>query len=148
MPIRESMSRKVSLAVVLLLLVPHAVSADPLVGKWRSDRELTLARLEADKVAPQHRRTILEEGEFGNAVVEFGNGKYSWALGEKKWRLPYRIRSIDGNYVEIEYFRTPAQTTPDRMRLFVTDKLLYVPIKEFGFYEVFTRVSPPASPTE
>jgi len=134
--------------ILMSLLSASAVLANPLAGTWKSDRELTLQRLDVDNVAPQHRKTIIEEADLGNAVVEFSDEEYTWTLGEKHVRLPYKVLSIEGHYVEIEYFRTPAATKPTRMRLFVTGDLLYTPIGELNFYEVFRRVSPPADAPE
>jgi hypothetical protein len=134
--------RRVSLLLALLFAV--SAQANPLLGAWKSDRALTLQRLEADRVSPEHRKVITEEADLGNAVVEFHADEYVWTLGTLVRRLPYKIRSIEGGYVEIEYFRMRHETSPKRLRLFVSGDLLYTPIMEYGYYEVFRRV--PAKP--
>ena len=136
--------RLVSIALVMLAL-PAFAADDPLLGTWKSDRALTLARLETDGVRPEHQKVIREEGDLGNAIVSFRDGEYSWTLHEKSWRLPYRVRSVEAGYVEIEYFRSPIATTPKKMRVFVSGDLMYVPIPEFSFYEIFRRLPEPAS---
>lgn len=137
----------VALGIVSVFIATASAMANPLIGRWKSDRDLTVARLEAgtDKVPAPRVKTILEEGDFGNAIVDYADKEYSWSLGDQTRRLPYKVLSIDGNHVEIQYFRSAAQTTPDRMRLFVSDDLMYVPIREFGFYEVFRRLPSPAA---
>ena len=128
----------------LLLGLVFAVSAsgNPLLGAWKSDRALTLQRLDIDKVRPELRKFIVEKVDLGNAVVEYHANEYVWTLGKKVRRLPYKIVSIEGHYVEIQYFRHQSETTPTRMRLFVEGDLLYTPIHEGGFYEVFRRMTP------
>lgn len=138
---------RISCLLMLLIGLGLSAQANPLAGTWKSDRELTLERLAADNVPPEHRRIIIEEGDLGNAIVEFRGDEYVWTLGDQTRRLRYRILSVEGNHVEIEYFQHRAQTSPTRMRLFVTENLLYTPIREFNFYEVFRRVSHPASPS-
>ena len=135
-----------ALCLGLLLLVAAAPAlanpANPLLGSWKSDRQLTLDRL-SDKVRPDHRKEI-EAADLGNAVVEFRDKEYTWTLGSQTRRLPYRILEIRGKYVDIEYFQHPAQTSPSRMTLFVSGDLLYTPVREFNFYEVFKRLPVPA----
>jgi hypothetical protein len=135
------------LALALLAAPPSSAQTNPLLGAWKSDRELTLQRLAADNVPPEHRKEISEEVDLGNAIVEFHESEYVWLLGKQVRRLPYKIRSIEGNYVEIEYFIHRAATKPNRMRLFVSGDLLYTPIEELRFYEVFRRVRPTAAPS-
>lgn len=141
------MLARVAIILTSFLLAAPGL-ANPLVGTWKSDRELTLRRLAVDNVPPEHRKIIIEEADLGNAVIEFGNGEYTWTLGKKHVRLPYKILSVEGGYVEIEYFRTPTATKPTRMRLFVTADLLYTPIGELNFYEVFRRVPHSAAAPE
>jgi hypothetical protein len=95
-------------------------------------------------VRPEHRKVIVEEGDLGNAVVEFADTEYRWTLGDQSRRLPYRILGIRGGYVDIEYYPHKSQASPNRMTLFVAGDLLYTPVKEFSFYEVFRRIEPPA----
>jgi hypothetical protein len=132
---------------VLVLGLGLSAQANPLEGTWKSDRKLTLERLAADSVPPQHRKVIIEEADLGNAIVEFSGNEYVWTLGDQTRRLPYRIVSVEGHHVEIEYFQRRDQTNPTRMRLFVTGNLLYTPIRELDFYEVFRRVPRPAAPS-
>ena len=131
---------------LLVLLFAVSAQANPLLGAWKSDRKLTLERLAADNVRPEHVEEITEEADLGNAIVEFYEREYIWVLHKAVRRLPYKILSIEGNYVEIEYFTHSAATKPRRMRLFVSGDLLYTPIEELRFYEVFRRVRPTAAP--
>ena len=137
---------RIAMTILLALLCSGAVHANPLAGTWKSDRELTLARLAVDKVPERHRKTIIEEADLGNAVIVFRANDYVWTLGDKERTLPYRILSVEGSFVEMEYFQHRAQTSPRTKRLYVTPELLYLPIGEFNFYEVFRRVDVPASP--
>ena len=133
---------RVVVGLALGLLFAVSVSANPLLGAWKSDRALTLQRLDIDKVTPEARKFTIEKVDLGNAVVEYHANEYVWTLGKTVRRLPYKIISIEGHYVEIQYFRHESETTPTRMRLFVEGDLLYTPIYEGGFYEVFRRVPP------
>ncbi|MDJ0850145.1 MAG: hypothetical protein QNK04_17370 [Myxococcota bacterium] len=143
------------LAVAILALLSASVGAaepppapNPLLGSWKSDRELTLERLEVDRLPPERKEEVRTEGNFGEALVEFHADEYVWTLGSQRRRLPYRILAVEGGYVEIEYFRHRVETRPTRMRLFVAGDFLYTPIAGYGFYEVFRRVRPAAKAPE
>ena len=43
---------------LLVLLFAVSAQANPLLGAWKSDRALTLQRLEADHVSPKLRKEI------------------------------------------------------------------------------------------
>ena len=138
--------------VMLLVLVWSGAAAaepparpNPLLGSWKSDRELTLQRLEVDRLTAERREEIRTQGTFGEAVVEFFADEYVWEMGERRRRLPYKIVAIEGGYVEIEYYRHRVETRPTRMRVFVSGDLLYTPIAGYGFYEVFRRLPTPAN---
>jgi hypothetical protein len=57
--------------LLLGLLFAVSASANPLLGAWKSDRALTLQRLDIDKVRPEARKFVVEKVDLGNAVVEY-----------------------------------------------------------------------------
>lgn len=127
------------------LVVAATASANPLMGVWKSDRDLTL--LEVKKLAQltlEQRELLSTPDLFGQAVAIYGEREMELRLTEESMRLSYRVVATGSDFVEIEY-DDERVARPVRKRLLLHGGLLYVPIEDMGFHEIFRRIDAPAA---
>jgi hypothetical protein len=137
------LARLTLLAVLLLVSAP--ASANPLIGVWMSDRDLTL--LEMEKLATltlEQREGISKPDLFGQLVAIYGDREIELRLAEGSTRHSYRIVATGSDFVEIEFADEQA-VEPVRKRLLLQGGLLHVPVEDTGFHEVFRRIDAPAA---
>jgi hypothetical protein len=134
------------LAVLAVSLVVAATaSGNPLTGAWRSDRDLTLGELNKSSRLTLGQREFLSSPDlFGQLVTIYGDSEIELRLAEQSARLSYRIVATGSDFVDIEYGDRPSDA-PVRMRLLLHQGLLYVPVEDLGFHQVFRRVDAPAA---
>jgi len=131
--------------LAVLLVVAAAASANPLIGVWKSDLNLTLLEIERREAVALEQREVLSTPDlFGQLVAVYGDREIEFRLAERSTRLSYRIVATGSDFVEIEYDDEGADE-PVRMRLLLHGGLLYVPVEELGFHEVFRRIDVPAA---
>jgi len=128
------------------LVMAATASANPLMGVWKSDRDLTL--LEMKKLSPltlEQREVLSTPDLFGQAVAIYGDREIELRLTEGSTRLSYRVVATGSDFVEIEYDDEQV-AGPVRKRLLLHGGLLHVPVEDMGFHEVFRRIDVPAAP--
>jgi CBS domain-containing protein len=131
--------------LAVLLLVAATASANPLIGVWRSDRDLTLLEMEKLATLTLEQREVLSTPDlFGRLVAIYGDREIEFRLAEGSTRLSYRIVATGSDFVEIEYDDEQA-AEPVRKRLLLYGGLLHVPVEDKGFHEVFRRIDAPAA---
>ena len=128
------------------LVVAATASANPLIGVWKSDRDLTLLEVEKLATLTLEQRDVLSTPDlFGQAVAIYGDREIEFRLTEGSTRLSYRIVATGSDFVEIEY-DDEQDAEPVRKRLLLDGGLLHVPVEDMGFHEVFRRIDAPAAP--
>jgi len=128
------------------LVVAATASANPLIGVWKSDRDLTLLEQEKFATLTLEQREVLSTPDlFGQAVAIYGDREVEFHLTEGSMRLSYRIVATGSDFVEIEYDDEQG-AEPVRKRLLLQGGLLHVPVEEMGFHEIFRRIGAPAAP--
>ncbi len=128
------------------LVVAATASANPLIGVWKSDRDLTLLEVEKLSTLTLEQRDVLSTPDlFGRAVAIYGDREIEFRLTEGSTRLSYRIVATGSDFVEIEY-DDEQHAEPVRKRLLLHGGLLYVPVEDMGFHETFRRIDVPAAP--
>ena len=86
------------------LVVAATASANPLIGVWRSDRDLTLLEMEKLATLTLEQREVLSTPDlFGQLVAIYGDREIEFRLAEGSTRLSYRIVATGSDFVEIEY---------------------------------------------
>ncbi|MBW1683506.1 MAG: hypothetical protein JRS35_00435 [Deltaproteobacteria bacterium] len=128
------------------LVVAATASANPLIGVWKSDRDLTLLEVEKLATLTLEQRDVLSTPDlFGQAVAIYGDREIEFRLTEGSTRLSYRIVATGSDFVEIEY-DDEQDAEPVRKRLLLDGGLLHVPVEDMGFHEIFRRIDAPAAP--
>jgi hypothetical protein len=127
------------------LLVAATASANPLIGVWRSDRDLTLLEMEKFATLTLEQREVLSTPDlFGQLVAIYGDREIEFRLAERSTRLSYRIVATGSDFVDVEY-GDERSDEPVRMRLLLHGGLLHMPVEDLGFHEVFQRIDAPAA---
>ena len=128
------------------LVVAATASANPLIGVWKSDRDLTLLEVEKLSTLTLEQRDVLSTPDlFGQAVAIYGDREIELRFTEGSTRLSYRIVATGSDFVEIEY-ADEQDAEPVRKRLLLDGGLLHVPVEDMGFHEIFRRIDVPAAP--
>ena len=130
----------------LSLVVAATASANPLIGVWKSDRDRTLLEMEKFATLTLERHDVLSTPDLlGQAVAIYGDREIESRLTEGSTRRSYRIVATGSDFVEIEYGDEQV-AEPVRKRLLLHGGLLYVPVEDMGFHEIFRRIDVPAAP--
>jgi hypothetical protein len=140
-PARLFDGRRLAWAGFLILLGCRtaAPTPGPLLGTWRSDRELTLLELEKTNLTAKQREIMSGPGFFGERTIHYEVGKSrSEVDGNATW-MPYRVVKSGKNFVQIECMDPVTGEMVQRKILFEGD-LMKMPIRTLGFYEVFRRI--------
>jgi hypothetical protein len=133
--------RRLAWAVVLILLGCRtpAPTPGPLLGTWRSDKQLTLLEVEKTNLTEKQRDILSGPGFFGERTIHYEAGRArSEVAGNVSW-MPYRVVSSGKDFVEIECMDPVTGEMVQRRILFEGD-LMKMPIRTLGFYEIFRRV--------
>jgi len=126
-------------ALIFLGCRTAAPPPGPLLGTWRSDKELTLLELEKTHLTEKQREILSGPGFFGERTIHYEVGKSrSEVDGNAAW-TPYRVVKSGKNFVQIECMDPATGELVQRKILFEGD-LMKMPIRTLGFYEVFRRV--------
>ncbi len=116
--------------------------ANPLLGRWHSDRALTLAELaEAPSVRAADRELFTRPTFFGELVLEIDETHITTILPYHRAADRYRILSRGPEWVAIE--SADAQGVVQTFRCQLREDQLLVPVPGYGFHEVFVRVTEP-----
>ena len=127
------------------LVVAATASASPLIGLWKSDRDLMLLEMKKPATLTLEQRDVLSTPDLlGQAVAIYGDREIEFRLTEGSARLSYRIVATGSDFVEIEYDDEQV-AGPVRKRLLLHGGLLHVPVEDMGFHEVFRRIDAPAA---
>jgi hypothetical protein len=130
-----------SLAVVLALSILAACSSGPheaIVGTWRSDREATLAKVDACDCVTDEQRAWLAEN-LGELVVTYTTQEMTARVGEWTDGGPYAVVAEGSNWVELR--RTDLTDEESVVhRVWVEGDRLWVRVEDPGFDQVFVRV--------
>lgn len=141
-PARLINLRRLACAGVLVLsgCRTPAPSSLPLLGTWRSDKELTLLEVEKTNLTEKQRDILSGPGFFGERTIHYEVGRArSEVDGNTTWWMPYRVVKSGKKFVEIECM-DPATGEMVRRRILFDGDLMKMPIRTLGFYEVFRRV--------
>jgi len=142
-PTRSAALRRMAWAGVLVLLGcrTHAPPPLPLLGTWRSDKQLTLLEVEKTGLTEKQRDILSGPGFFGERTIRYEVGRLrSEVDGVASW-MPYRVVGSGKDFVEIECMDPVTGEMVQRKMLF-EGGLMKMPIRTLGFYEVFRRVNP------
>ena len=119
-----------------------AAQENPLLGRWHSDRDLTLAELALAPAVGEADRTLFTQPTFfGELILEIDETHITTILPYHRAADRYRILARGPQWVSIESqdARGDLQTFRCELR---RDRLL-VPVPGYGFHEVFVRVQDP-----
>ncbi len=127
------------------LLVSATASANPLVGVWRSDRDLTPLEMEKSATLRLERREAFSTADLlCRLVAIYGDREIEFRLAEGTAQLSYRIVATGSDFVDVEY-GNERSAEPVRARLLLHGGLLYMPVEDLEFHEVFRRIDAPAA---
>ena len=141
--VRTTVLRRMAWAGALILLGCRtpAPTALPLLGTWRSDKQLTLREVEKTGLTEKQRDILSGPGFFGERTIRYEVGRMrSEVDGIASW-MPYRVVGSGKDFVEIECMDPVSGEMVQRKILF-EGGLMKMPIRTLGFYEVFRKVDP------
>jgi hypothetical protein len=131
--------------VAVSLLMAAAASATPLFGVWRSGRDLALLEAEKHVMLTLGQREVLPTSDLlGQLAAIHGDRQIELRLAEKSTRLSYQTVATGSDFAEVEYDDEGA-AEPVRARLLLHGGLLYAPVEDTAFDEVFRRIDAPAA---
>ncbi len=133
--------RRLALAGVLILSGCRTSTPLPLplLGTWRSDKQLTLQEVEKTSLTEKQREILSGPGFFGERTIHYEVGRVRSELdGNGSW-MPYRVLSSGKDFVEIECM-DPATGETVQRKILLDGDLMKIPIRTLGFYEVFRKV--------
>ena len=140
-PARPFDLKRLAWAGVLILLACRtpAPTPGPLLGTWRSDKQLTLLELKKTNLTEKQREILSGPGFFGERTIHYEAGRARSELdGNASW-MPYRVVNSGKDFVEIECM-DPVTGEMLQRRILFEGNLMKMPIRTLGFYEVFRRV--------
>ena len=133
--------RRLALAGILVLVGCRTPAPPPLplLGTWRSDKQLTLREVEKTGLTEKQREILSGPGFFGERTIHYEAGRArSEVDGNASW-MPYRVVNSGKDFVEIECM-DPATGEMVQRRILFEGDLMKMPIRTLGFHEVFRRV--------
>lgn len=127
-------------ALVCIALLACSGPSATLVGTWRSDRTLTLRELaRAPRLESKQRELFSGPYFFGDLVLEIDESHITSVLPYHRASDPYRVLESGADFVVVE--STDASGAVETLRCRFRDGQLLVPVREYGFHEVFVRVT-------
>lgn len=97
--------RKIFTIFIFLVFTQLHAGENPLIGKWKSDKDKTIELIKNSKeLNNEAKKALLENIEFGQLVLEIGQNKMiSYYKGEKGIS-EYKVLEINSDIVEIEEY--------------------------------------------
>ncbi|MEL7449158.1 MAG: hypothetical protein AAFN78_08110 [Pseudomonadota bacterium] len=128
---------KIALVVSLVLLavyyyVDNYVASHPLMGVWKSDRELSLKEYYAVGISAEQEAAL--KASLGKKTLRITKDQWMSSYEGKNEIFSYFIASEDGSCFVVKKKLKPAETAC------VEDGLLYVPGTIEGSREVYVRL--------
>ncbi len=114
-------------------------SVDTLIGRWQSDAEAT--RKDAEKspaLSAQQKQSL--GNVFGKLVATYTRTSFTTEYNGKVTTYDYKATGSGPNYVDIDFFN-PEKSVTERKRVFVQGNMLWIELPEFGFREIFRRIT-------
>jgi hypothetical protein len=133
--------------LVLSLWVAATASANPLIGVWRSDPDLTLLEMKESATLTLEQREVLSIPDLFDQLLAIRDDReIELRLAEGSTRLSYRVLATGSDSVDEEY-DDEGPPGPVRMQPLLHGGPLHVPVEVPGFHEVFRHVDAPAALT-
>lgn len=122
-----------------------SLSHSPLLGKWQSDKDLTLASMREIGGLSQEAVQIFEPDFFGQLVLEYREATFRAMLPNEEYDtgyLPYRVVEVDAdkNRIVVETMNGVGQK-PSRSEWFVDGTRIYTLTGRTNFREYFRRIT-------
>ena len=97
---------KTLLILITVFLSSHAMAMDnPLIGKWKSNKEETLKLLrKATKLTPENEQKLRNDIDFGNLVLIFTAQNITTIFQDKSIKEKYEVIENNGNIIKIRVF--------------------------------------------
>jgi len=129
--------------VCLLLLCAWVACASPApphyIGTWQSNEPRTLEQVELASLTDEQRRIFEEPGFWGQLRLTYEESRVLIELSGTRYALPYRTVATHGSAIDIEHVDPVTGNTVIKT-LIVRGNELWMPVRDLGFYEIFTRV--------
>jgi len=117
--------------------VPH----EAILGKWKSNAELTLKSVSKTKGLTKQSRSFLHDDFFGHMETEFTENE-SRTINERddydSGFEPYEVLEVSDNHVRIKAWSNFFQSYDERV-LYLEGDCFYEIFRQFGFRQYFCR---------
>ncbi len=91
------------ISILLLVMSSCGFSLEnPLLGKWRSDKERTIKLIQVSQVSEEAKQILINEVPFGEMVIEYSQGTLTSLYKGEISITSYRVKSVGGGVVKIE----------------------------------------------
>jgi hypothetical protein len=129
------------LALVAILALVSCAKPNPSViyGTWQSNESLTLEQVASADLSAKQREFIEQPGFFGNLRVTYEEGRVLTEFQGSRAYSPYRAVHSTEDSVAIEHM-DPLTGDIVVQTVVVRGDQLWMPVRNLGFYEVFTKV--------
>jgi hypothetical protein len=134
------MTLRTALVACLLLVAPLAQAGprEELLGRWRSDRSTTLAKLVGHPKITAEQRALLEE-ILGELVIEYEEAFFTAHLDDWTETRPYEVVAEGSDFVDLRSYDAVMGKTIQR-RVWVEGTRMWLWVEGIGFYEHFERL--------
>lgn len=120
-------------------VVPHSA----IMGKWKSNAQLTLRSVAGVKDLTAHSRSILEDDFFGHIETEIGEAQ-SRTIDQRddydSGLEPYEVLEVTDDFVRIKAWSNFFQDYDERV-LYLEGDCYYEIFKQFEFRQYFCRIA-------
>lgn len=134
-------------AVAIVALASGCASSDSrLIGRWRSNRALTITTFPHRKQLPPAKRAFFD-GIFGRLTLTYTRRYIYSELPPKqteapfRQRLPYRVLASDTDSVTIATEDTPSAADSTKQIHFIGPNRYWIPLGTKGGKEYFDRLN-------
>ena len=124
---------------ITIYLVTSIVSANPLLGEWKSDEERTLREVESVKDMPQKTKQFFKDNFFGRLELRITeNIIYSKFEGEES-EGPYEILKQTENSVTLKAWNENLNEYEEQT-FYIEGEAIYTIISKYSFKEYFRKI--------
>jgi len=123
---------------LLLAAAAHAGPREDLIGRWRSDRATTLAKLADHPTITREQRALLDE-ILGELVIEYAPNTLTAQLDDWSETNPYEIVQQGTDFVDVRSYDPTLRKRITR-RVWVDGTRMWIWVEGIGFHEYFERI--------
>jgi len=130
-----------ALIFTFLAFSNHVVAGNAclLEGRWKSNKEMTLASMNATGVVSEKQRALFHGDFFGELIIQSTCDSFTSYFDGTSDTSSYETLSQNGTTITIRY-EDPTENSPVDTTLTIIDGCYSIPLKNLNFNEYFCRI--------